>query len=680
MKNEMIYLFLAHETEKILLTHFLEELCYTVQPSQSTTREKWLQSDILIVDEIHAQHIGQEILKEKQKLSSLFMPTIILLSDHQDESTCFKLGFDAILRLPIQKEELASKLSLLTRFKQQYVIEYRLIFENIDIGIYRLSSDNKIILANQAFANLLGYRLVDSIMHKKISELGVIVSEHHASALKEIQSTGHAPRYESIWTRVDGSEIHVVESYIAFTSTEGHHYYYATTIQDITTRKLAERSLIDSKNRITYMAHHDALTDLCNREKLNLILDQALLNAQKNQEQVACIYMDLDWFKSINASCGQVIGDKVLRETAFRIKKASGITDKIARVGADEFVIVFVQGNSFKDSLVALIKKIRAIIAIPFIIDNHTLHIKTSIGISIYPADGVDASTLFKNAYTAMFSAKKSGGDRYEFCSPALSKSAQDKSRLEEQLRQALSNDEFYIQFQPKLCLKTNKITGVEALLRWNNPMLGELAPSYFIPLAEEIGLITPLTEIMFTQVCRHINHWKHNNKTLLNVAINLSGKSFIDLKFMDVIASILKQQRIDPSMITIEITESVLMQEIESNASILKEFTDMGLKISIDDFGTGYSSLNYLKYFTVDSLKIDQSFVRDLTTSSSDSLIIKAIIAMAHSLKFKVIAEGVETEEQLDFLKKNGCDEIQGYLFCKPMLLEDLLKFVEHR
>jgi len=286
--------------------------------------------------------------------------------------------------------------------------------------------------------------------------------------------------------------------------------------------------------------------------------------------------------------------------------------------------------------------------------------------------------TLLKNVQTAMYAAKKDGGDRVEFCTPALSKHAQDKTILEEQLRNALSNNEFYIHYQPKVSIKSGLITGVEALLRWNNLKLGEISPGCFIPLAEEVGLITPLTKIMFSLVCHDINCWKKENRPPLDVAINLSGRSFIDLKFMEVIAAILKKHNIAPHTVTMEITESVLVQEIESNATILKMFTNMGFKLSIDDFGTGYSSLNYLKYFTVDSLKIDQSFVRDIATDPNDALIVVAIIAMAHSLKFKVIAEGVETKEQWDFLAKHNCDEIQGFYFCKPLLPDDLVKFID--
>lgn len=696
MRNVMIYLFLAHKSDRKLLKDFLNDLGYNVKISNSITLEKWLQSDIVILDEINAQRVNQEITKTKQNLSVLFLPAIILISHQPNNVPLYNLraidlstigginpkplGFDAVLRYPIEKEDIASKLSTLAHFKKQYEIEYRLIFENIDIGIYRLSSDKQIVLANNAFAKLLGYELVDNIMYKTLSELGVNESNHHDVALKEIQTTGQASTHESIWKRHDGRDIFVLEGYIAFTSDEGQHYYYATTIQDITLRKLAEASLIDSEKRITYMAHHDSLTDLYNREKLNLVLNVALLKAKKNRSQVACIYINLDWFKSINSACGHLIGDKVLREVANRIKNATRITDVIARVGADEFVVVLTQLPFFNETLSEIINNTRSLLASPFIIESHTLHVKTSIGISIYPGDGTDAVTLFKNAYTAMHSAKKSGGDKFEYCSPGLSKRAQDKTILEEQLRGALSNNEFYIHFQPKVELKSNIITGLEALLRWKNPLLGEIPPNYFIPLAEEIGLITPITEIMFTQVCQHINHWKEANRPPMNVAINLSGKSFIDLKFMDLIATILKHHKIDPNIITIEITESVLMQEIESSANILKEFTNMGLKISIDDFGTGYSSLNYLKYFSIDSLKIDQSFVRDLTSDSSDSLIVDAIISMAHSLKFKVIAEGVETKEQWEFLKNHGCDEVQGFYFSKPMPPDDLIRFIDHR
>jgi len=429
---------------------------------------------------------------------------------------------------------------------------------------------------------------------------------------------------------------------------------------------------------MTYMACHDPLTDLYNRKQLDLIINSELEKATQDRTQIALIYINLDRFKSINDTFGPDVGDKVLREVADRLKKAIHFADVIARVGADEFIVVLTRTLIFDNTLMPIVNKIRLLLAEPFTIDEHKLHVITSIGISIYPADGADAISLFKNAHTAMSAAKIIGGDKFEFCTPALTKRARDKIILEEQLRSALSNNEFYIHYQPKIAIQSGKITGVEALLRWNNPKLGELSPDYFIPLAEEIGLITPLTEMMFTMVCQHINQWKKEKRKPLDVAINLSGRSFIDLKFMELIASILKKHNVDSHSITVEITESVLMQEIESNATILNQFTNLGLKISIDDFGTGYSSLNYLKYFTIDSLKIDHSFVQDIATDPNDVLIVDAIISMAHSLKFKVIAEGVETKEQWNFLKSHGCDEIQGFYFCKPLPADDLVKFIE--
>lgn len=678
MKDIVVCLFMSSKLDERLLQDVLKTLGCIIKTPTTLTNELWSISSIIILDEASANHLSKDILKIQSNDGYLFAPTVVLMSKSTNKLPYNQLGIDAIIQIPMMKNDLTLRLMMLLHLREQSDIKYRLIFENINVGIYRLSSENRITLANNGFAIILGYKSASDVLYKSLSELGIVALPRHKKNVEHVESIEQLSNYESIWKRADGSSINVLENDITFTSSTGVQHYYASTITDITTRKLAESTLKTTERRVSYMAYHDSLTDLCNRAKFDLVLNLAMLKAEKNQQHVALIYIDIDRFKSINDAYGHHVGDKVLREIADRLKKSSRMTDLIARVGGDEFVIILMNIPDIHDVIIPVINKIKTLISEPFSINKQKLTIKTSIGISVYPTDGVDASTLFKNADAAMYAAKKSGGDRFNFCTPLLSKRAKDKTLMEEQLRYALANNELHMHYQPKIDIKSGKVTGVEALLRWESPILGEVLPCDFIPLAEETGLITSITERVFTLVCQHITCWKNKKKPLIDIAVNLSGRSFIDSNFMTLITDILKKHTVDPHTITLEITESVLMQEIESNATILKQFTHLGLKISIDDFGTGYSSLNYLKYFTINSLKIDKSFVQDITTNPNDALIVDAIISMAHSLKFKVIAEGVETKEQYEFLKNHHCDEIQGFYFCKPLPPEDLIKFIE--
>lgn len=674
MSEIIVRLLMENKTDQKLLSQFLMDLGYIVKTSDTiTSTEEWLMSSLVILDEVTARRIGRDVLKFKQTSAYSFVPTVVLISKQSNSLRWLNLGFDETIPLSSHKDELTARLAMLLRLREQSQIQYRLIFENINIGIYRLSHDNHIVFANKGFAKILGYQSAEEIINKTFKELGITPSPRSKNFSNKLESAEDIVPYESTWTRRDGYEIQVVENAIVFKGDAENNYYYASTIQDVSARVRFEQ-------RVKYMAHHDPLTNLFNRSKLEQSLDLTLQKAARRQDHVAVIIIDLDRFKTVNDTFGHFIGDLVLCEIANRLKNATRKTDAVARVGGDEFVIVLADLDDSKDVIMTILNKIRIFLAEPFLIEKHSINMKASLGISIYPFNGQDVTTLLKHADIAMYTAKKNGGNNFKFCTKALTKRAQKKVLLEEQLHNALSNHEFYVHYQPKVDFQSGKITGVEALLRWNNPTLGSILPHDFIPLAEETGLIVPLTEMVFSEVCQQINRWKKEGQAPIDVAINLSGRSFIDLHFMDSIAAVLKKHAIDPHTITLEITESILIQEIESNANIIKKFTAIGVKISIDDFGTGYSSLNYLKYFAINSLKIDQSFVRDIVTDPNDALIVCAMITIAHSLKLKIIAEGVETKAQYDFLKQHDCDEMQGFYFCKPCSSDDLIKFIEQQ
>ena len=677
-KKNIIHLIMASIPDQRLLSQFLEELGYCVKLSPTITIEEWLISSVVIIDEIRAQHFGQLLLTLKRDSGPLFVPIVILLPKNRNSLPWLNAGFDDVLRMPLQKAELIQRLSTLMRIRTQSETliasekKYRELIEYLPYGIL-IQSEEKIVFANQRMLSLLAAEELSQLIGKPFIDR--MHPDYRSTLEHQIQFVINkqqvTPVMEEALLRLDGQivDVEVRACPVNYENKPAVQFI----INDISARVRAEK-------QITHMAYHDPLTDLFNRAKLEMVLGLALISAKRDKKQVAVIFFDLDRFKSINDSLGHTNGDIFLREVAVRLKNSIRKTDMVSRVGGDEFVIVLTNISDSSSIITSIVDKIKKALAEPIIIENRRLFATASMGISIYPEDGVDVVTLIKNADIAMYAAKQSGNNKFKFCTPALAKSAQEKNTLETQIRDALKSNEFQVLYQPKIDIKSKEISGVEALLRWRHPTNQDVLPSTFISLAEETSLITPMTEMVFTKVCQHILSWRKAKMPPMDVAINLSGRSFIDHNFTNIIMDILKKYNIDPDSITLEITEGILIQDIENNAHLIQKFKDLGMKISIDDFGTGYSSLNYLKYFIIDSLKIDVSFVRDITTNSNDALIVCAIIAMAHSLKIKVIAEGVETKAQYNFLKKHACDEIQGFYFSKPLLSDELISFMKHR
>jgi diguanylate cyclase (GGDEF)-like protein/PAS domain S-box-containing protein len=419
--------------------------------------------------------------------------------------------------------------------------------------------------------------------------------------------------------------------------------------------------------QISHSAAHDFLTGLPNRMLLNDRIGHAIALASRHGSKVAVLFLDLDGFKYINDSLGHPVGDKVLQSIAKRLLGCVRGSDTVSRQGGDEFVVLQSELQNVEDAAI-LARRILEVVAEAHSIDHHDLHVTTSIGISVFPDDGPDAETLIKNADTAMYQAKENGRQSYQFFKPAMNVRAVERQSVEESLRRALQRREFKLQYQPKIDLGTGAITGAEALLRWIHPTRGLMSPGRFIPVAEDCGLILPIGAWVLREACTQARNWLDKGLHFSTMAVNVSAMEFGDDNFLVGLFKILGETGLDPKYLELELTESVLMKRAESTASILHILRERGVKIAIDDFGTGYSSLSYLRKFPVDALKIDQSFVRQISTAGDDTTIVTAVIGMAHSLKLRVVAEGVETLEELEFLRAQKCDEAQGFYFSRPI------------
>ena len=426
-----------------------------------------------------------------------------------------------------------------------------------------------------------------------------------------------------------------------------------------------------AKLELSHLARHDFLTGLPNRVMLNDRLAQSITFARRHRKQLAVLFLDLDHFKHINDSLGHTIGDKLLQSVAKCLVTCVRSSDTVSRQGGDEFIVLLSEIERASDAALSAAKILSALME-PHEIAEHHLHIAVSIGISIYPDDGTNAETLIQNADTAMYQAKETGRANRVFFKRDMNVRAVERQSLEGGLRRALKRDEFVLHYQPKVNLKTGMIIGAEALIRWQHPDRGLVPPAQFVPIAEDCGLIVPIGRWVLREACRQARLWLDDGMKAMAIAVNISAVEFRSASFLESVRAVLTETRLDPHCLELELTESVLMREPESAALLLRELKAMGLQLAIDDFGTGYSSLSYLKRFPIDVLKIDQSFVKDMTTDADDAIIVTAVIGMGKSLKQRVIAEGVETREQLDFLRSQRCGEGQGYYFSQPLVAEE--------
>ena len=426
-----------------------------------------------------------------------------------------------------------------------------------------------------------------------------------------------------------------------------------------------------AKDQMGHMAHHDFLTDLPNRILLKERLIQAIALAKRHGIKLAVLFIDLDRFKTINDSLGHAIGDKLLQSVAQRLTSAIRSTDTVSRQGGDEFVVLLSEVTD-ENAAADFAEKMAAAVSAPYTISEQNLHVGATIGISMYPDDGEDAETLIRNADVAMYHAKRSGGNQHQFFKPEMNARSVERQKTEGELHRALEQQEFELYYQAQIDLQTGAVIGAEALIRWHHPTRGFLLPGAFIPIAEACGAIVPIGRWVLREACRQTQDWLDNGLALQHVAVNISAMEFRREDFFENVRTALRDTGLAPHHLELELTETVLMKKAESTMAMLLELKEMGIKIAIDDFGTGYSSLSYLKQFPTDTMKIDKSFIADIVPDGIDDILVNSMIGLGRNLRQRVIAEGVETQEQLAFLSNQQCVEGQGFYLSPPLVAEE--------
>ena len=544
------------------------------------------------------------------------------------------------------------------------------VIENMHEGVVITDASGIIQSVNRAFVNATGWQSSDAV--GKLPEF-LRSTRHKPTFYKKILSALERTGFwqgEVYHTRKNGDIYLEYLSISAVKSAEGEPINYIGVLTDITKRKRAEET-------IKHMAYYDALTDLPNRALFLERLNQALVQAQRNRRILAVLFLDLDRLKVINDTLGHNMGDRLLKAVAARLTTAMRDVDTVARLGGDEFMLLLPEISNAAD-IEKVTSKLLEIFNSPFTFEGQELYVTASIGVSVYPKDGSDADTLLKNADTAMYRAKRTGRNNFKIFAPSMKNEDLETLALSNGLRRALDRKEFVVHYQPQLDIENGEIVGMEALVRWQHPEFGLVQPMSFIHWAEDSGLIVPLGEMVLRMACEQNRSWLDAGFPPLKVAVNVSARQLKQDDIVQTVARILKETGLPPDCLELELTESVLMDLGVNTTSIPHELKAMGVGFSIDDFGTGYSSLNYLKRLPVNTLKMDQSFVRDLTSDPNDAAIASAVIGLGHGLDLAVLAEGVETMGQLDYLRSLKCDRMQGFLFSEPLpsnKFEELLK-----
>ena len=691
-----------------LLSDLLTEAGYYVRQAPNGELALWtVQSrppELILLDIRMPGIDGFEVCKRLKAAPELCQIPVIFLSaqhDTDDKVRGFALGAVDFIAKPFQTEEILARTDAHVRLArtqkalaaERAMLEQRVSERTAELAalaaslekeveqrraneeFMRLSSQvfeatqdaivvtdryGRIVACNPAFTRISGYPS-DEVMGQGAALLhaGEADMPTFQAMVQAIVKTGHWSG-EIMARRKNGDTFPGLLSLSVVRDAQGQVSNHVAVFMDISERK-AEQHLID------FLSHHDALTGLPNRLLARQQFEQKFAAAKREQRCVAVMCLDLDHFKSINDSYGHDVGDKALQVVATFLGTCVGEGNIVTRQGGDEFQIIVADDQQLALTM-ALAQRILAGLRQELIIDQYAITVTSSIGIAVSLSDGDSFDELVRNADTALFRAKEVGRDNYAFFTERMDAEVRDKLAIQNQLRGAIARDEFEVYYQPQMCLQTGVIVGAEALLRWDNPVLGRVPPNRFIPLAEEYGLVNSIGEWVLASVCAQIKVWHDQGLGSIKVAVNLAASQFVNDATVPYVESTLRDFKVPPRCLGLEITESTVMGDPDKAVASLRRLKAIGVSISLDDFGTGYSSLSYLKRFPIDVLKIDKSFVDDITTNSADAAIALSVVTLAHNLNMRVIAEGVETREQMEFLRQHGCDEMQGYYFSRPV------------
>jgi diguanylate cyclase (GGDEF)-like protein/PAS domain S-box-containing protein len=539
---------------------------------------------------------------------------------------------------------------------------YYNLFENAIEGIFRTTIDGQYLDANPALARIYGFDSPAELIAqlKDIRNQLYVEPSRREEFMSLAKARGSVSGFESQVYRKTGEVIWISENARAVFDERGHVVCYEGTVEDITERKLYQA-------RIEQQANFDTLTGLANRSLLHDRLQQAIRSAAAYGTRLAVVFVDLDRFKFINDGLGHHVGDELLRVMAERLRSSVRDGDTVARLGGDEFVLL-INGQRGPDAVALVLERMLHAISQPWASPQGDFNITCSMGVALYPDDGANAETLLKHADQAMYRAKEKGRNNFQFFTAELNAIITERLELENQLRRALERQQFSLHYQPRVDMRTRRITGAEALIRWHTSDEEATPPSRFIPVAEEIGLIVPIGKWVLRAACAQNKAWQDAGLPPFVVSVNVSVRQFRQDNLVQTIAEVLQETGLEARYLEVELTESAVMHDADQFIAMLGQLNDLGVQIALDDFGTGYSSLSYLKRFPVDRLKVDRSFVQDIGHDHDDATIVRTIIALGHNLGLKVVAEGVETEQQIEFLRANNCDELQGYYFGRPL------------
>jgi len=545
------------------------------------------------------------------------------------------------------------------------------VFEAASEGIVIFDPNYVLLAINQAFSRVTGYLLEDMLGRNVVDLPGSRDARRHYSTIRQALEQHGSWQGELVEARKNGElypqwlQLNVVRD------TRGNVSHIVGFFADLSARR-------ESEERMRYLTHYDELTGLANRSLFRERLYEAHQQVRQGGRSLALLHINLDRFKLLNDSLGHEIADQLLQQMARRLVNALPEANTIARLSGDEFAVLFdAYGNL--SSLARVATRLLGKLRVPVTIDEHELVVSASMGISLLPDNAREIPVLLSQSNIAMQHAKHLGGNNFQFYTESLQASTLERLQLENQLRKAIEERQLSVFYQPKLCLSTGRMNAAEALVRWEHPTLGQVPPADFIGLAEETGLIGPIGEFVLRQACWQACEWQRDGLAPIRVSVNLSVHQLRQGKLVSLVRQVLEETGLAPELLELELTESQLLDSVEHIIATFQQLRDLGVKLAIDDFGTGYSSLSYLKRFPVDYVKIDQSFIRGLGEGSEDAAITRAIIAMAHSLELKVVAEGVENQEQLDFLKAQGCDEVQGYLISRPVAAQELMRLLRN-